>query len=379
MQQEALDDELDAYNKSRNDEIEALEKSLDEVETVVSDTLSTIRANTSVVLGQLESITDQYGIQLSDTLITPWERGSYAIDTYSGVFLDAGGIFTNELDRIKSHWEALQDQADATARTMIESVSTDVKSTTSHPETKNTSTSSSNKETSSAATNNNGHLNYEEFFGVPESESRPTLKNNNTTSSSGKPSIGSLVTVKQSATNWGANNNYSSIAGWVKGSQFYVRRVDGDEYLISPYATGESYTGWIKLKDLQGYAMGSNRINSDQWAWIDEIGEEIVMRAGADGRLSYLTKGSSVLPSDISANLIKLGQADPRDILERSRPEITATGLSENGISVDMSFGSLVHVDSVSEDTLPKLKTLIRDEFDVLMKNVNTGLKKYVR
>lgn len=165
---------------------------------------------------------------------------------------------------------------------------------------------------------------------------------------------------------------------WVPGSDFYVRKVQGDEVELAKYKGGAP-TGWVKLKDLVGYASGTSNVKKDQLAWIDELGEEIVLNAGPDGRIQYLTKGSAVIPHDASEKLMELSQLDPTEILNRSRPVIGAPGYTDARVAFDMSFGSLVHVDSVSEDTLPKLKTLVRDEFDSLMKNVNSGLKKFVR
>ena len=41
--------------------------------------------------------------------------------------------------------------------------------------------------------------------------------------------------------------------------------------------------------------------------------------------------------------------------------------------------GSLVHVDTVDQDTLPELQKMVRSEFDNCMKQINQGLKRYTR
>jgi len=191
--------------------------------------------------------------------------------------------------------------------------------------------------------------------------------------------VNDLVTVKKTATSWARDggNGYKMHA-WVPGSSFYVRRIEGDDVLLSTSKNGAN-TGWVKLKDLEGYAKGTTGVDDDEWAWLDEVGEEIVLNAGHDGRLRYLTKGSSVIPADISENLMALGRLDPTEVLNRSKPVAVPANVGITPVSFDMSFGSLVHVDTVTEDALPKLKTMIQTEFDSLMRGVNKGLKKYVR
>lgn len=120
-------------------------------------------------------------------------------------------------------------------------------------------------------------------------------------------------------------------------------------------------------------------IQNNQLAMLDELGDELVLHAGKNGRLEYLTKGTSVVPADITSNLMKLGSLDPKDILERNRPSIGAPHVIDNSIELKMEFGSLVHVDTVSNDTLPYLQKMVRNEFDNCMKHVNQGLKKFVR
>ena len=97
------------------------------------------------------------------------------------------------------------------------------------------------------------------------------------------------------------------------------------------YAVGKgSHAGWNLVGDkndgkaattafynkLNSYAKGTMGTSRDQWAITDEswIGDEITLGAGKSGHLQYLKKGSAVLPSDISENLVEWGKLNPDEI-----------------------------------------------------------------
>jgi len=163
----------------------------------------------------------------------------------------------------------------------------------------------------------------------------------------------------------------------VPGSSFTVYQVDGDQVLLG--IPGQGYTGWVKKKDLEGYAKGTTGVKKDQLAWIDENGlEEIVLHAN-NGKLSYLTMGSSVIPGDISSNLIELGKVDYRTILDNNRPSISAPGMIENKMQVDMTISEMIHIEHADRDSIPEINDAVKKQLDSYMKQLNSGLKKYTR
>jgi hypothetical protein len=103
------------------------------------------------------------------------------------------------------------------------------------------------------------------------------------------------------------------------------------------------------------------------------------LHAGANGRLQYLSKGTGVIPTDITENLMQWGALDPTEAIRVSRPKIEIPNTPNNNLNLDLSFGSLVHVDTVSNDTLPELQKMVRKEFDGLMKGLNNSMKRYTR
>jgi TP901 family phage tail tape measure protein len=343
-QQEALDKSLENYQDNKQDEMDALDESLKNEEQIIADSYATITANTESVAQTLSDIASQYGITLSDSVMQPWLDGANAIGTYQEQLDTSMSSFTQQLEALKQMYADLQNQADSAGKSMVDAIN-------------------GSKSKTEGATY------------TPPIPSQPSTPSKPSKPSA--PSTGSSVTVKKSATRFSRDGgNGTRMQSWVPGSTFTVYQVSGSEVLIG---RNGQYTGWVRLSDIEGYAKGTKEIQNNQLAMLDELGDELVLHAGKNGRLEYLTKGTSVVPADITSNLMKLGSLDPKDILERNRPSIGAPHVIDNSIELKMEFGSLVHVDTVSNDTLPYLQKMVRNEFDNCMKHVNQGLKKFVR
>jgi chromosome segregation ATPase len=345
-QQDALDKQLEDYQNNKQDEMDALDEPLKNEDQIIQDSYATIAANTELLAQNLSDIADKYGITLSDSVTKPWLDGVDAIGTYQGQLDTSMSAFTGQLKLLKQELIDLQVEADKTANSIINA------------------TNSKKDKTESAR------------YTPPTPAQQPSPSPAPATPA--PPSNGSSVTVKSSATHFSRDGgNGTRMQSWVPGSTFTVYQVSGDEVLIG---RNGGYTGWVKLSDIEGYyAHGTKKIPHDQMAIIDELGEELVLHAGNDGRLQYLSKGSSVIPHDITSNLMKLGSLDPTQVLERSTPSVNVPYVTNNNIELNMEFGSLVHVDAVSNDTMPELQKMVRSEFDNCMKSLNNSLKRFCR
>lgn len=345
-QQDALDEQMDNYQEEKDKEMDELDEYLKNVEQVIADSFQTVANNTQAVSGTLQEIVKQYGIKVSEAVTSPWEQGANAIGTYQDKLNTSISAFTAQLGSIKQQLIDLQTAADETAQHLVNATNQQANSTGSATYTPPTPSNNTTQETE------------------PQ---KPAA-----------PSTGSSVTVKKSATHFSRDGgNGTRMQSWVPGSTFTVYQVSGSEVLIG---RNGQYTGWVKLSDIEGYKHGTKGVKKDQLAITDENGlEELVLHAGANGRLQFLSKGSAVIPADISDNLMKLGSLDPSDVLDRNRPKTGAPYIVNNNLEINMEFGSLVHVDTVDQDTLPKLQNMVRSEFDNCMKQINQGLKRYTR
>ena len=133
-----------------------------------------------------------------------------------------------------------------------------------------------------------------------------------------------------------------------------------------------------KFAKYEKHAKGTLGVNKSDWAWIDDVGEELVLHADGSGKLSYLTKGTSVIPADLTSKLMDLA-LDPTQTLENSRPVISAPHIVNNEINIDMSIAEVVHIDTVTNDTIPDLTKAIEKQMDKYMKGLNNQIRKYAR
>lgn len=351
-QQNALDKELEAYRQEKEDRMEELDNYLKNEEQVLADSLQLILGNADGISAFLKDIEENYGVSIYSSVVDPWNDGADALAKYLEM-----------LKAIKGEQEDLQLEADKTASALLDTINKSASSTTSaeyveppKPEPKPTPT--------------------------PTKPSRPRRSGGGSSSSSSSVGVGTTVTVKDSATNFAKDGgNGTRMQSWVPGSSFTVMETSGNKVLIGiPGASGGQYTGWVDKKDLVGYAKGTTGVKKSQLARIDEGDlEELVLHADGNGRLAFLSKGTSVIPADITENLMKLGSIDPTEMLKRSTPSIGAPHIINNNMELNMEFGSLVHVDNCTQDAIPELQKMVRSEFDNMMKQVNNGLKRYAR
>jgi hypothetical protein len=346
-QQDALDDQAENYQDEKEKEMEALDEYLKNVEQVIADSFATITGNTEAVAETLKGIADEYGIDLSEAIINPWEQGVIAIGTYQDQLNTSTSAFTAQLDLIKQQLLDLQAAADETARHLIDVTNQNANKTSSATYTPPT----------------------------PSAPSQPSQSQ--TPSKPAAPANGSSVTVKKSATNFSRDGgNGTRMQSWVPGSTFTVYQVSGSEVLIG---RNGQYTGWVKLSDIEGYAKGTKKVSKDQLALIDELGEELVLHAGKDGKLQFLSKGSSVVPSDITDNLMKLGSLDPTDVLDRNKPKIGAPYIVNNSMEINMNIAEVVHIDNADNRSIPDITKAVQSQMDAYMKNINNSLKRFTR
>lgn len=263
-QQEALDKELEDYTKNKEDQMDALDEYLEKEEQVIADSFDLIAENTKNIADVLISISQEYGVSISDTVATPWINGANAIGTYQEQLNTSVSATTKNLETLKKQLEDLQTQADKTANSIV-------------------------------------------------------------------------------------NATHSTI----------VETNDGHQTSI------------------KGYAKGSKSVEYDQWAILDELGEELQLVPNKSGRLDYIKKGTAILNNTLTDRLINLAM-DPTSMLENSRPVIGAPGIAtiNNNISIDMSIAEVVHIDHADSNSINDITKAVKTQMDNYMRDINNKLRR---
>ena len=366
--QEALDKELESFKESKDEEMEALDKYLEDVEKVVTDSLNIVQANATEIGKTLTDQTKEYNLTVSDAVLDPWRDGALAIDDYTTKFGDSISSTTTQLESMRSKWHEISEEM------RLANIEADkyYKAGTS----KAPSVGEINAE-------NEGYI-----TARPEEPKKPATNSssnsskpaNNSSASKAPPKTGSSVKVKKSATHFGSKSGSKKMASFVPGGSYTVYQTSGSgnnmQLLIG---RNGSYTGWVNLKDIQGYSRGAKSVNKDQLAFIDELGEELQFVPGKNGRLEYIKKGTGIIPSDLTERLMDLAM-NPQEVLDRNRPQIGPTHITNNNeINIDMHIAEVVHIDEVTNDTIPDLTKAINKQMESYMGKLNNSLKKYTR
>jgi len=370
-QQEALDEEQENFHDAKEKEIEGWEKYLEDVEKVVADSLTTVQANTETVYSTLQEMGNEYGLSISESITTPWKNGETAIQSFSEKFGLAMSSTVEELKELETVFNETIKDIEQSGKTAVETVNE------SH-----SNYTGASKEEATSDKGSGGSSGGSKDSGNSSGETYPYGKASATSGNIKQGAKGKDVKAIQYALNQlGYGNSGTKSVDGIFGS--------GTTKAVKSFqkSMGISADGIVGVKTRQkfkakGYAVGTTGVDEDQWAWIDEMGlEEIVLHA-QDGKLTYLSKGSAVLPHDISENLMKLGQLDPSLILEQNKPSV---GLGSNiinntmQINVDASVGTLLHVDEFNGDDPAEVVKIVNKALEQHTKNLNSALRKYTR
>ena len=351
-QQDALDQGLDNYKETKDAELEELDEYLENVKQVVAESLGIVKDNSDVVYETLGEKAKEYNLTLSDAVVSPWSKGELAIGSYKDTFGVVASYTREELKDIRKEWQETINMINEDATMMNGVVIQDAKDYTK--------------------------------AGKKEPEKPKKDKDNdksNTPSSGGsKPSLsnGSTVKIKTTATHFSSNSGSLPMASFIPGGTYTVYEVEGDQVLIGKDGV---YTGWVKKTDIQGYATGTTSLKKSGIVNVDELGEELILGA-QNGRLTYLEKGSGVIPADVTSNLMSWGELDPQEMLDRNRPSVTPSKSVVNNnmeIRVDASVGTLLHVERLDGNNPEEVIKLVDKAWEKKMQGLNSAIKRFAR
>ena len=96
----ALDDEYNAFEESKQKESDELDTNLDAQNAAINKYLDQVKNNYSTVYGILTQYGDEYTLAAIDDLTKPWESGSEAADLCAGAIGDAVANIQYEIDSL---------------------------------------------------------------------------------------------------------------------------------------------------------------------------------------------------------------------------------------------------------------------------------------
>lgn len=418
-QQNALDEEGQAYEESMNKYIEKLRETLEEATLNMDLFMETVTAsvmlNADIVAGKY----DATGVAMSGYLTKPWLDAAQAVKDFEGNSLELMNTWTTEegffgrfkanaTNQLTSPWSAGTNAAKtfkSDVATQMGEVVKNVESNVAKAKSSLSSLYSQIQDTSKQVSNvGNSINNINNYTGgnnqvqAPSGENVEALQEvlnavfNAKLTVDGKYGTATKEAVKTAQKAMKSAGLYSSTIDGLYGpktasglSQYIQAELD--KYKAGPlsqYALAhiDSYSQALKKVPPAMHAKGTLGTKRDEWAITDEswIGEEITLAAGKHGQLQYLKKGSAVMPADISANLVEWGKLDPSSV---TMPGVgSVLNMISNSVmqpNYEFNFDSLVHVDHCDEGTLKNLEKMVDTKLNDFGRQLNYSIKKFAR
>ena len=113
------DERQDQLDKELEEKKKALEKTLDDEEKLVADSIDLVNKNSTTILDNLNRLSREYGIQMSNSLTEPFTHGENALSHYSTMFSEANSAFTEQLNYTAMGIYQLQLDADNAAVSVV--------------------------------------------------------------------------------------------------------------------------------------------------------------------------------------------------------------------------------------------------------------------
>ena len=375
-QQEALDKELESFEDAKNDEMEGWDEYLENTNKVVADSLDVVKANTNAIYQELQAMGQEYGLSITESLISPWKEGENAIQAFSEKFGLAMSATVDELKKLELEFMETMEKIEKSGSTSVDTVKNNASGYQSaeYKPPKQEESSGGGSSSGSSSGNSGG--------GDSGGKSYPYGKASETSGNIKEGARGNQVKAIQYALNqlgYGNSGTKSVDGKFGSGTKSAVRAFQKAMGISADGIVGKNTRAKFRAK---GYKFGTTGVDTDQFAWIDEMGlEEIVLHA-QDGKLAYLTKGSAVLPHSISENLMKLGQLDPQYMLDINRPQASVSPSIINNtmeLSVDNSVGTLISIENFDGNNPDEITKVVNKALEQHTKNLNNALRKFAR
>ena len=91
-----------------------------------------------------------------------------------------------------------------------------------------------------------------------------------------------------------------------------------------------------------------------------------------------MKKGTGILTNTLTERLMDLAM-NPQEVLDRSRPEITAPHITNNEINLNLTYGDMVSIGEFHGDNLADLEKMVAKQFEKHTKDINQALRKFTR
>ena len=346
-QEEALNKELEAYEKERNEEIESLRQSLEEKEILIYNSLEAVKQNSSIVGQEIQNMAEQHGIAISDAIITSWQNGENAIASYGTVLSAGTSAFIGNIMGVENEVYALQYQANATADSLAWMFTT-------------------------RADNLVGQL----------TDSYYSEANLNAMTNALRDSM--VNTLERGYDVSGITSALNSIAAAADNARRSIEAMNNTPYnppeevvVVKPNVSAHptSGGGGNYTNKLQYRAKGVHNLNEDELAWTQEYGGEMIMSPTRNAILTPLKQGDTVLTKDQTDRIYEWSKIDPSRFLNNSFVKPLMPNAVNNSNPTLEFNGTLMHIDKVDSTNIKQMESIANKAVDRLVTKMSDGIR----
>lgn len=403
QQSQALDDEMEAYETALTDYVESLRTKLDEATTNMTQFMTDVTNAALLNAGTIKTQYEGTGLALDAALINPWVKAMEKVAEFGGEkglglmnsWTTADGTFglfaTNATTLLQSPFTAGQNAVSAFSESVTTSMSSVYQSIQTNVEDSveqlsklaseiNTINTTTVKPPITGGGDNpppgGGDSGYNANVAALQTLLNEVFGEKLSVDGDYGPATTKAVERMQKAIGAKTSGKYDETTS--RNLESYLKKMAIIAHNVDHFEDEELYKKHYRKVPIAVYAKGTMGTSRDEWALTDEIGDELVLVPGANGNLSFMRKGTSVVPADITANLVEWGKLNP-DMLNIANPTAGINMISNavNKPEFNLSFEALVKADKIDQDTLPEVKRFVQQEINSLVKQMNYAIKKF--
>lgn len=259
-----------------------LNSRLDNIDALMEDMISEINNSSSTISDAINNAAENVGYTLSDEISSIWSNDS-GFSNVIGMYGDKMNTTNSVLGTISENIRNMIEQLNKLAGTDIKAA-----------------------EDSSAINSDEANTAYKPPPTPPAPPTPTPAPPKNTGGGDGVPRVGDRVKFV-SGTYFNTSYGGRPVGWHNRGGYVYITGINNrgsKPYHISRGSRmGSGDLGWLTLGQLSGYETGKSKLKSDEVAWTQENGAEMIVRPSDGAILTPLAKNDSVLNARASGNI----------------------------------------------------------------------------
>lgn len=353
---DALNKQYEQFEEEKNNEITALQEGLKARELIIAGSLDAVKENALVIGETINQMTQAHGVVMSDALIGAWTAGENAIASYGNVLNANSSQFISNIIGVENETWNLQAKANQTSVAL--------------------SNMFGNRADALVEEMNRAYYSAENLNNVAYS-----IQNSFSNAFSSYDTNGivsSLNTVKAAAENTARalqNANAANNVSIMDGAKI-VEKIGKNVKLQGNYSFGSGSSRNFRDYTQYAYAGGVHKLDKDELAWTQELGDEVILSPTRNAILTPLRQGDSVLTAKQSEALFQWAKTSPAEFMRKAIAGKTVIPASNVG-DMKLEIGNVLTVNGNIDDTnVKRMESVAQDAINKAFVQLKNGLKR---